>query len=316
MVGAVVLAGLGSGVRVPAIPFTAAQAVIGCLMARAIPVSILSELGLAWPIFVLGVGSVIAAAMGIGALLTKLDILPGTTAVWGTSPGGATPMVLLADEFGADSRLVAFMQYVRVIAVAVAASIVARLWAPGDAAAVAAPWFPAVNWIGLGETLGLAAVGFLIGRFTRLPAGAMLGPFFLGIVLQDTGLMTIELPPVLLTVCYAVIGWTIGLKFTRPIILHALRTLPLILVSTVSLIAICGGIAALLVAFAGVDPLTAYLATSPGGADSVAIIASNSNVDLPFVMSMQAARLIVLLLLGPSIARVVAHLVRPREVPL
>jgi membrane AbrB-like protein len=57
----------------------------------------------------------------------------------------------------------------------------------------------------------------------------------------------------------------------------------------------------------GTDPLTAYLATSPGGADSVAIIAASSHVDLPFVMAMQMARFILVLLLGPTLARVVAR---------
>ena len=41
-------------------------------------------------------------------------MLPGTTAVWGSSPGAATAMVLMAEAFGADARLVAFMQYLRV----------------------------------------------------------------------------------------------------------------------------------------------------------------------------------------------------------
>jgi uncharacterized membrane protein AbrB (regulator of aidB expression) len=52
-----------------------------------------------------------------------------------------------------------------------------------------------------------------------------------------------------------------------------------------------------------VDPLTAYLATSPGGVDSVAIIAAGSNVNLPFVMAMQTARFLVILSIGPSLAR-------------
>lgn len=62
----------------------------------------------------------------------------------------------------------------------------------------------------------------------------------------------------------------------------------------------------LLVWFAGVDPLTAYLATSPGGADSVAIIAANTKVDMPFVMAMQSGRFIVVMLIGPALARYIA----------
>jgi uncharacterized membrane protein AbrB (regulator of aidB expression) len=37
---------------------------------------------------------------------------------------------------------------------------------------------------------------------------------------------------------------------------------------------ICGGLAFFLVKTVGIDPLTAYLATSPGSMDSAAIIAA------------------------------------------
>ncbi|RVI72001.1 AbrB family transcriptional regulator, partial [Sinorhizobium meliloti] len=57
---------------------------------------------------------------------------------------------------------------------------------------------------------------------------------------------------------------------------------------------------------AGIDPLTAYLATSPGGLDSIAVIAASSNVDLPFVMALQTARLLIITLIGPALARFVA----------
>ena len=54
-------------------------------------------------------------------------------------------------------------------------------------------------------------------------------------------------------------------------------------------------------------PLTAYLAASPGGADAVAIIAASSRVDMSFVMAMQVARLILVILIGPSLARLLAR---------
>ena len=54
------------------------------------------------------------------------------------------------------------------------------------------------------------------------------------------------------------------------------------------------------------DPLTAYLATTPGGLDVAAIIASDSDVDVPFVLSMQFARIVVVLVTGPSLARFLA----------
>ena len=61
----------------------------------------------------------------------------------------------------------------------------------------------------------------------------------------------------------------------------------------------------------GIDPLTAYLATSPGGLDTVAIVAAASdNVNLSFVMALQTARFVFVLLFGPAIARLVARFVK------
>jgi hypothetical protein len=128
----------------------------------------------------------------------------------------------------------------------------------------------------------------------------MLLPIGAGIALQDPGLLSIELLPWLLVTSYAIFGWSTGLGFNHSILRHAAEALPQILVSILILVAVCVGLAALLLVLAGIDPLTAYLATSPGGADSVAIIAVASDVDVAFVMPMQTTRLFLVLLIGPS----------------
>ena len=219
----------------------------------------------------------------------------------------AAAMVLMADAYGDDARLVAFMTYLRVALVAVAASVVARFATSGGGGTVAAAeWFPPIDWVGFASTMAVVAIGIGVALSGRIKAGGMLVPMFLGVALQDLFGLNIVLPPALLTVCYALLGWTIGLRFTREIIGHAARAFPAILGSMLALIAICGVFALLLVQFAGVDPLTAYLATSPGGADSVAIIAANTHVDLPFVMAMQAGRFMVVMFTGPPLARWIA----------
>ena len=307
MIAGIVIGSGGGTVRVAPNLYVLSQGVIGCLMARALPASVVSVIAKDWPIFAIGVISVIAVANGLGLLLTRWRVLPGTTAIWGASPGAATAMIIMAEAHGADFRLVALMQYIRVVCVAIAASLVARIWATGGGGPPPPPveWFPAIVWLPLMQTLALAAIGAFAGKWLRLPAGAMLLPMVAGVVLQNTGVISIELPQWLLAISYAVAGWAIGLRFTRDIVGHAARVFPQILASTLVLIAICGLFAVVLVEFAGIDPLTAYLATSPGGADSVAIIAASSKVDVPFVIAMQTARFLVVLMTGPSLARLI-----------
>ena len=151
----------------------------------------------------------------------------------------------------------------------------------------------------------------MLGRLLRLPSPYLLGTLILGVTLHLGGAVDFQLPPWLLGISYAVVGWTIGLNFNRQILAHAGRALPQIVGSILVLIVFCGGLAFLLTRLLGIDPLTAYLATSPGGMDSIAIIAAaTQNVDISFVMALQTIRFMVVLLLGPSLARLVARAVR------
>ncbi|CAN5361122.1 AbrB family transcriptional regulator [soil metagenome] len=304
MAAGIALASRVGKLRVPAKGFMVAQGLIGLLIARNVPASILGEMAHVWPALVISVGAVVAASALLGYMLAERQVLPGTTAIWGFFPGGASAMVLMAGEFGADARLVAFMQYLRVVLVAVVASLVARIWLPHTTAVVVrGDWFPTHAMGPLFATLALAIVGSWAGRKMRLPAGALLVPMIVGILLQDTGLLAIELPRWLLTGAYALVGWSVGLRFTPAVLSHAWSALPRVLLSMLVLIAICGGFAGLLTLTMHVDPMTAYLATSPGGIDAVAIIAASSTVDMPFVMAMQTGRLLAVLIAGPAIAR-------------
>ncbi len=309
MVVAIAVASGGGGIAVPRRPFVLAQGVIGCLIARSIPLSILGTIVADWPLFLGTVVAVIGACSALGWLLARNRVLPGTVAIWGLSPGAASVMTIMAGEFGSDMRLVAFMQYFRVVCVSALAPVVARFWTTHAPAGVQAgvEWFPALTWPGFPATVAVAFLGAWLGPFLRIPAGSLLLPLGVAVVLQDIGHLAIDLPPWLLALCYAAIGWSIGLRFNRPILLHALARLPRIAAAIFALIAICGLCAAALVAFAGIEPLTAYLATSPGGADSIAIIAASSPVDVPFVMALQTARFMLVLVVGPAIARFVAR---------
>lgn len=311
LVAGIVFASWGGQVRFPVPVFAVAQGIVGCLIAKMVPLSIVGDILGHWVLFSTGVVSVLAASCGLGWLMTRLQMLPGTTALWGISPGAASVMTFMAEAYGADIRLVALMQYLRVFLVAGIAALVARMFGVSSSyGAAAIVWFPEVHWLPLAETLALAIVGPLVARVLNIPAGAFLVPMVAGIGLSHFDLMTIELPTWLLAASYALVGWNVGLRFTRPLLVHAARALPRILVCTLLLIAACGGIAALFVLVADIDPLTAYLATSPGGSDSIAIIAASTDCDVSFVMAMQTVRMIAVLLLAPVLTRFIAERVR------
>ena len=303
----------GASVRVPRVGFIGAQAIVGCLIARSITGEIVVSIAQDWPAMMLAAGSTIAAGGLVGWALGRFGTLPGSAAAWGTAPGGASAMVAMAEEFGADPRLVAFMQYARVVCVVVCASLVARLVfgvAPSaavpDAAAETSSHLTA-DAMRLAGTLALAAGGSWLGRALNIPAGGLLAPMLIGSVLHATGLLDILLPEPLLVLAYTIIGWYIGLRFTRETVSHVIRAIPQVLLASVATIALGALSAWVLVLVRHTDPLTAFLATSPGGIDSVAIIAAGSKVDVSFVMALQTLRVLFVLFTGPALARLIAR---------
>lgn len=307
MATAVLMATMGGGVRIGNQGFTAAQGIVGMMIASNMPPSLFSELKSDWPIFIVGVFSTVLAAAFLGWLMSRAKLFPGTTAIWGSSPGAAAAMTLMSAGYGADMRLVAFMQYVRVVCVVLAATVVARFMGVTIVEEQATIWFPSIDWPAFAITIVAALAASWLGMRLKLPGGPLLLPLALGMAIKFSGIMPIVLPPWVLAISFAVIGWGIGMRFTRDVVAHAARALPRVLLSVFALIAICGCFAAGLVHFAGIDPLSAYLATSPGGADSVAIIAASTNVDVPFVMAMQVTRFIFVVITGPATARLLSR---------
>lgn len=306
MIIGVILGLKGASVRVPKRGFTLAQSILGCMIAQSLSPTILPTLLQDWPLVVSILCAVLLASTLSGWLLVRFSQLPGPTGAWGSSPGGASAMVAMSADFGADVRLVAFMQYLRVLFVATAAAVVARIGLGDVSAHNTVVWFPALSSHFV-TTVGLVLVGAYLGPRSRIPAGALLLPMIIGAPLHSSGVMPLQVPEWLLAIAYTLIGWSVGLRFTPAIFRLALNTLPQIILSIIGLMLFCALLALIVTKILPIDFLTAYLATSPGGLDTVAIIAAGSHVDISFVMVMQTLRLFVILLIGPVIARFISN---------
>ncbi|NLH79704.1 MAG: AbrB family transcriptional regulator [Phyllobacteriaceae bacterium] len=307
LVAGIVVRLAGVAPTVPRPAFLASQAVVGAMLGSALTPSIVATFRADWPILLVTVAAIVAAATFSGWLLSRLGVVPGTTGVWGSSPGAASAMVIQAGAHGADVPMVAFMQYLRVLFVASTASLVARVGIGVDAMPPPPVIFPPLHPGALALTVAIVAVTGGLGVLSRVPSGAMLGPLLAGAILHGADVFVFDLPTWLLILAYAGLGWTIGLGFTRGAVAHAARALPWIVLSILALIGFAAALSTVLVARLGVDPLTAYLATSPGGMDTVAIIAASTPVDVSFVLALQAVRFFVLIAIGPTLSRAVAR---------
>lgn len=321
MLASIAFAVSGSNIRLPRGFTIGAQAILGCLIAQAIDADLVAVIGAHWQLLVGFSLATMLLAAGLGWWITRAGWLPGTVAIWGLSPGAASSMVLLADDFGADRRMVALLQYSRIALVALAAILVAKSIGhpslpPTQEVSIAATsqWLELPPTMSLLETSALTAAGVAISILLRKASLALFIPAFAGAALQAAGWVQISTPPLLAALAFGAVGIYVGLSFNREMLLHSLSILPKMLLAVVTMIVLCGLLSlAFWKLLPGADPLTAYLALSPGGIDAAVIIATSTNVSLPLILASQFVRLLIVIAGAPALAKWLARRMEHRQ---
>jgi len=294
----------------PAIAFTSAQALLGVVLGAYLQASSIQALAQDWLPVVLISAATLAISLAASAAVARLTGLDPVTATLGLVAGGASGIVSIADELGADDRLVAFMQYARVLIVVAATPLVVALAFDGSGAAGSGPdEGPLLGgpeaWV---LTAAVAAAGVAGARLVRLPVPTLLGPMLVaGAVALIAPAGTLEPPPLLREAAFAVIGVQVGLRFTAATVGDVGRLAVPVLLAIAGMIVACFGLAGALAAITSVSLLDAYLATTPGGLYAVLATGFGAGADTTFILAVQTLRVFVMVLVAPAVARRLAR---------
>jgi membrane AbrB-like protein len=287
--------------------FRCAQAIAGVSLGTYLQSEALEALAGSW----LPVLLVSAATLGLcligGAILARATPLDPPTAALGMIAGGASGIVGMSGDLGADDRLVAFMQYLRVLAVVLLTPLgIAIFFGAGDGAAAGA----GASVGTLGEpldwalTAGLAAAGAAVATRANVTAGALLGPMVLtGILVLSGAVGDFAVPDLISQSAFALIGLQVGLRFTRSTVRLLGRLTGPVLLTIAGLLAGCFGLAILLNALTSASLLDSYLATTPGGLYAVLAVAFGAGANTTFIVAVQTLRVFAMILLAPAAVR-------------
>jgi membrane AbrB-like protein len=239
-----------------------------------------------------------------GRLLAVRDDVSLVTGVFALIAGGASGVVAVAHDLGADERVVTVVQYLRVLVVLLTLPLVtAVVFGPehgqgtlteSDAGVVRDLVFVAVS----------LALGTLLARLVRFPTASLLGPLAVAVAIALSGwLGEVRVPTAVLWAAYALIGVQVGLRFTRASLASITRMLPTVLALILGMVLATALTGVLLAWVTPVDGLTAYLATTPGGLFAVLSTAADAGSDVTYVLAVQLCRLLLILALTPLLAR-------------
>lgn len=295
----------GAAIRVPQTVHRLCQGLIGCQIALFLNHEVLSGMATHWAAVVTFISLTFLISCLVGWLVGHVARMNHEVAIWGFLPGMAGTMIAMSHERGLDSRIVAFIQILRVVAVILSVATLSWLIVEDPASSpLGSVARPPVTPLTLLVTAAVCAIGLLSARFLSfIPGAATLVPMVVASALRLSDLPAPALPVWLLVPAYLMLGSQVGLRFTPDLLRSVLQSIRAILGGVLLLLALCMLSGAVLAQIVGESLITGILSTIPGSIETVALIAVNTHANISFVMTLQVVRLFAVVLLGPAIAR-------------
>jgi membrane AbrB-like protein len=293
-----------SPLAVPPWAFKGGQALIGVTIGAMVSLAALRRIGDSLvPLLLVTLGTVVVSLVAGRLLALRHDVSP-VTGAFALVAGGASGVVSVARELGADDRVVTVVQYLRVLVVLATLPLVtAVVFHPesglGTLRESTAPLPADLVYVAVALVVGL-----VVARLAPISTMTLLGPMLVAAVISAGGwLGSVSVPTPLQWLAYTLIGVQVGLRFTRASLSSIASMLPAVLAIIAAMVVTTGLMGAALAALTPVDGLTAYLATTPGGLFAVLATAADSGADVSYVLAVQLFRLLVILALTPLLAR-------------
>ncbi|WP_448852250.1 AbrB family transcriptional regulator [Corynebacterium sp. 335C] len=313
MLMAVALTLLGGGRLGPDVrwtrpwPLRFGQVVIALLavgpVAKSSPGELLAGLPLALLVTVVSMG----AGWMSGAWLRRRAGVDSATSVMSTLPGGASLMLAMARDVGADERFVVFAQYLRLMTVSISLPVAAILLGGSSSEGTPMPWIGGPGgWLMVAGALVLAR---LVERFVpRFPAPYIITVLVVGVAAALLVPEAVpELPRLAVVAAYVLFGVSSGSGMTVANLRAFGRALPHVAAGIALVLGASGACGAVMWATGLTSPLDAYLAIAPGASELVfGFLAEHGGAGI--VVVMHVVRVLAVALLAPAVPRLVRRM--------
>jgi membrane AbrB-like protein len=259
--------------------------IIGVMLGSSYTAEMLSSIpGWIVPLIGLMVFMLLSAIISISYLRVVGRFDP-ITAYFAGMPGGLMEMVILGEEYRADSRQVALVHAARILIVVFTVPFLVQ-------------WLSGVE-IGSGSTTartladtppetylwmaGVGVVGVFIGKALRLPAYLLIGPMVLSLIVHVAGITDFRPPVEVIGAAQVVLGASIGCRFVGLGAKRLIAVIGLTFGSTSIMLVLAIVIAYIVAQISGHSITELLLAYSPGGLPEMGLVALALNIEIAMV---------------------------------
>ncbi|MCH6266884.1 AbrB family transcriptional regulator [Neobacillus citreus] len=149
-------------------------------------------------------------------------------------------------------------------------------------------------------TLFIALIGALIFQFLHTPIPWLLGPMTAVFIGSRFNRFELYWPRSIREIGLIIVGYSIGLSFTKTALYQIMANLPSMLLMTTLLICFCAGIAFVVAKLTDVDYPTVLTGSIPGGLSQMITFAEEmKGIDITTVTFLQVARLMMIIFFVP-----------------
>lgn len=237
---------------------------------------------------ILAVGVILTIILSTYAL-TRLFGWRRAEAIFASSPGALSTVVILASSENCDLRRVVVVQMLRLFAIIAclpSIMIASGLLMGHQPGPVATP----MNAFETAEVFVIGLAAAYAASWLRFPSPWFLGPMIAAGTLTGSGLIETVFPPPLATIGFVMIGAYMGVRFHGLKARDIIAVLPAALVSLLITIVTAFSLAFVAHWVATIPTAEALIAFAPGGLEAMAILAFALHLDPVFIGAHHLAR--------------------------
>ena len=237
--------------------------------------------------------------------LTKIRGYDSLTAFFCSVPGGQAEVLIMAREQVEKDYVVALFHLIRVAFVFFSTPLLLAFF-QGSQAVIASnqqlssmPSLTALSGLEFSYFLGIALVGYIMGKLLRLPMAHLLGPVILSTIAHTAGLVQIPRIFEFVMLAQLAIGGAVGARLAQVPFAELRVYLTDAAVNTLMLLSLYFLAALMMVYLTGIDLLSLWLAFVPGGLYEVTLLALIFGFDIAFVAFHHTVRILLIFLTLP-----------------
>jgi membrane AbrB-like protein len=262
-----------------------------------------------WPLsIVAAILSTLCVTVATSRYLMFVHGWESRPALFASFPGAMSQVVALAAETGADLRPIVIVQTLRVVILTFGVPLALGLFGVqyGTLAGAAAT---ATTGMGIDSPVELAILcvasgtAAVLAHWARFPGGLIFGAMIMSAVLHGSGLIHAKLPWWFSTISIVGLGAVVGSRFAQAEPRLLLRYLGAAFGSFAVALAVTGMFAGFVTSVLKIAVADAVVAFAPGAVDAMMILALAMHLDPVYVGAHHVARVLMVGLSLPVIAR-------------